>query len=227
MVSWDWICFACCGMLADAHDGLVCTWLTGAKDSSDTFLHPPCRCEAMPIVFVIVAVAPGKPSFLTVVKIGKFVIRCHEIFCSRLGSFSRLGRAYPPFGIPLVATQLEENQIVGRPVKPFIVRIETFIYFVAGFQLCTMAKMVSREKVREAAERARFLLPLVDAWAVETMLAWQLKHSSGFRQFTKTDGTIRIWIRNDVAQPAHILSCDQKKTSGLTARSTNLSKNRR
>ena len=100
------------GYLAACPAGLVSTWLTGAKDSSDTFLHPPCRCEAMPIVFAIVAVAPGKPSFLTVVKIGKFVIRYHEIFCSRLGSLSRLGRAHPSFGIPMVATQLEENQIV-------------------------------------------------------------------------------------------------------------------
>jgi hypothetical protein len=64
--------------------------------------------------------------------------------------------------------------------------------------------MVGREEVREAAKRARFLLPLVDAWAVEAMLAWELKHSSGFGQFTKTDGTIRVLVRNDVAQPAHL-----------------------
>ena len=75
--------------------------------------------------------------------------------------------------------------------------------------------MVSGEKVREAAERAGFRLPLINARAVETMLAWQLNDSSGFRQFTKADGAIRIWIRNDVAQPAHILSCDQKKDIGL------------
>ena len=213
MALWDALRV---GYLAACPAGLVSTWLTGAKDSSDTFLHPPCRCEAMPIVFAIVAVAPGKPSFLTVVKIGKFVIRCHQIFCSRLGSLSRLGRAHPPSGIPMVATQLKENQIVGRPVKSVAVRIEMPLQFIAGGKFRTVAKMVSGEKVREAAERAGFRLPFVDARAVETMLAWQLKHSSGFRQFTKADGTIRVWIRNDVAQPAHILSCDQKKTSGLT-----------
>ena len=64
--------------------------------------------------------------------------------------------------------------------------------------------MVGREEVREAAKRARFLLPLVDAWAVETMVAWELKHSSGFGQFTKTDAAIRVLVRNDVAQPAHL-----------------------
>ena len=79
-----------------------------------------------------------------------------------------------------------------------------------------MPKMVGGEEKREATQRAGFRLPFIDARAMETMLARQLNDSSGFRQFTKADGTIRIYIRNDVKQPAHILSCDQKKKWYLT-----------
>ena len=67
-----------------------------------------------------------------------------------------------------------------------------------------MSKMVGGEEKREATERAGFRLPFIDARTVETMLAWELKHSSGFGQFTKTDAAIRVLVRNDVAQPAHL-----------------------